>query len=129
MTDLSIDLAGQVAAAFDALADALAPLDDAAWDTPSLCAGWRVREVVAHMTMPARRLVSAESAMQRLAQLLTGHDWRDLRGFLPEGLTDPLQHRSAVAAALIASLELTRQGRIELQQAAPFGPIMVRCRP
>jgi uncharacterized protein (TIGR03083 family) len=54
MTDLSTDLAGQVAAAFDALADALAPLDDAAWDTPSLCAGWRVREVVAHMTMPAR---------------------------------------------------------------------------
>jgi uncharacterized protein (TIGR03083 family) len=54
MTDLSTDLAGQVAAAFDALADALAPLDDAAWDTPSLCAGWRVREVVAHVTMPAR---------------------------------------------------------------------------
>ena len=49
--------------------------------------------------------------------------------FLPEDLADPLQHRSAVAAALIASLELARQGRIELQQAAPFGPIMVRCRP
>ena len=27
-------------------------LDD--WDAPSLCAGWRVREVVAHMTMPFR---------------------------------------------------------------------------
>jgi len=26
----------------------------AQWDTPSLCAGWRVREVVAHMTMAAR---------------------------------------------------------------------------
>lgn len=24
------------------------------WDTPSLCAGWRVREVVAHLTMPGR---------------------------------------------------------------------------
>jgi uncharacterized protein (TIGR03083 family) len=24
------------------------------WDTPSLCAGWRVREVIAHMTMAAR---------------------------------------------------------------------------
>jgi uncharacterized protein (TIGR03083 family) len=24
------------------------------WDTPSLCAGWRVREVVAHITMPFR---------------------------------------------------------------------------
>jgi uncharacterized protein (TIGR03083 family) len=24
------------------------------WDAPTLCAGWRVREVVAHMTMPFR---------------------------------------------------------------------------
>lgn len=87
------------------------------------------RGKVVHMTMPARRLVSAESAMQRLAQLLTGHDWRDLHAFLPDDLEDALQQRSAVAAALIASLELTKQGQIELQQAAPFGPIMVRRRP
>lgn len=32
--------------------DLLADLDEAGWDHPSLCAGWRVREVVAHMTMP-----------------------------------------------------------------------------
>ena len=43
-------------------------------------------------------------------------------------LGDPLQHRSAVAASLIASLELARQGEIELRQAAPFAPIMVRRR-
>jgi uncharacterized protein (TIGR03083 family) len=48
------DLPDQVAGAFDALADALAPLDEQAWDTPSLCAGWRIREVVAHVTMAAR---------------------------------------------------------------------------
>jgi uncharacterized protein (TIGR03083 family) len=36
------------------LAGTLAGLAPAAWDTPSLCAGWRVREVVAHMTMPFR---------------------------------------------------------------------------
>ena len=29
-------------------------LAGADWDAPSLCAGWRVREVVAHMTMPFR---------------------------------------------------------------------------
>jgi uncharacterized protein (TIGR03083 family) len=43
-----------VAAEFLALAELLDPLSDAQWDTPSLCAGWRVREVVAHMTMAAR---------------------------------------------------------------------------
>ena len=83
---------------------------------------------MATMTMPARRLVSAEAALQRLSRLLTGQDWRDLASFLPENLDGPLLRRSAVAASLIASLELARQGVIELRQAAPFGPIMVRRR-
>ncbi|WP_440106516.1 maleylpyruvate isomerase family mycothiol-dependent enzyme [Streptosporangium sp. H16] len=34
------------------LADVLAGLPERRWDEPTLCAGWRVREVVAHMTMP-----------------------------------------------------------------------------
>lgn len=32
----------------------LAALDRDRWDAPTLCAGWRVREVVAHVTMPLR---------------------------------------------------------------------------
>jgi uncharacterized protein (TIGR03083 family) len=36
------------------LADSLEQLDPGAWDSPSLCEGWRVREVIAHVTMPAR---------------------------------------------------------------------------
>lgn len=43
-----------VAAEFAELADLLAHIPAARWDTPSLCEGWRVREVVAHMTMAAR---------------------------------------------------------------------------
>ena len=43
-----------VAAEFVALADLLDSATDTQWDTPSLCAGWRVREVIAHMTMAAR---------------------------------------------------------------------------
>ena len=43
-----------VAADYLALADLLDALAPARWDTPSLCEGWRIREVVAHMTMPAR---------------------------------------------------------------------------
>lgn len=34
------------------LADVLAALPAESWDAPTLCAGWRVREVVAHVTMP-----------------------------------------------------------------------------
>ena len=48
------DLQPAVAAELLALADLLDSATDAQWDTPSLCAGWRVREVIAHMTMAAR---------------------------------------------------------------------------
>jgi uncharacterized protein (TIGR03083 family) len=37
----------------DALARDLTPLTDAQWETPSLCAGWSVREVLGHMTATA----------------------------------------------------------------------------
>jgi len=35
------------------LVDALGKLSDADWDKPSLCTGWTVREVVAHMVSTA----------------------------------------------------------------------------
>jgi uncharacterized protein (TIGR03083 family) len=36
------------------LAEVLSGLPAQSWETASLCAGWRVREVAAHMTMPFR---------------------------------------------------------------------------
>jgi uncharacterized protein (TIGR03083 family) len=48
------DLQPAVAAEFVALADLLESATEEQWDTPSLCAGWRVHEVIAHMTMAAR---------------------------------------------------------------------------
>jgi uncharacterized protein (TIGR03083 family) len=56
MTELTDDayLQPVVAAELTSLADLLDAASDAQWDTASLCAGWRVREVVAHMTMAAR---------------------------------------------------------------------------
>jgi uncharacterized protein (TIGR03083 family) len=36
------------------LAEDLAGLAGTSWDEPTLCAGWRVREVVTHITMPFR---------------------------------------------------------------------------
>jgi segregation and condensation protein A len=80
------------------------------------------------MTVPARRLDSAEAALERLGSLLRGVDWRDLMSFLPPEFRDGLGYRSAVAASFVASLELARSGVIELRQPVPFGPILVRRR-
>lgn len=55
MTDFDTpDVQATVATEYDRLGRILAGQPDEAWDAPSLCAGWRVREVVAHMTMPVR---------------------------------------------------------------------------
>ena len=47
-------IAGAIAAERRDLAAILAGLPAEAWDAPTLCRGWRVREVVAHITMPFR---------------------------------------------------------------------------
>ena len=49
-----VDLQRMVAESYLSLADLCAGLRPDGWDTASLCAGWRVREVVAHVTMPVR---------------------------------------------------------------------------
>jgi len=45
---------GMIAAKRTELAEVLGKLPAERWDDPTLCAGWRVREVVAHIIMPFR---------------------------------------------------------------------------
>ena len=51
---MTTDLMPTITAERRAFGDVLEGLTEADWDAPSLCDGWRVREVVAHMTMPFR---------------------------------------------------------------------------
>jgi len=48
------ELSAAVAAHRRGLAEVLSDLPTPSWDVGSLCEGWRVREVVAHLTMPFR---------------------------------------------------------------------------
>jgi uncharacterized protein (TIGR03083 family) len=49
-----MDIRTMIAAQRRELAELLAGLPAGDWDAPTLCEGWRVREVVAHMTLPFR---------------------------------------------------------------------------
>jgi uncharacterized protein (TIGR03083 family) len=74
--------ADDIADEYRALADLLEPAGPGVWDAPSLCEGWRVREVVAHVTMPARydgpafmaELEAAGGDFTRLSDTLAARD-------------------------------------------------------
>ncbi|MBN9107179.1 MAG: maleylpyruvate isomerase family mycothiol-dependent enzyme [Pseudonocardia sp.] len=51
---IDTDVQALTASTYLALAELLDQQTDTAWNTDSLCEGWRVREVVAHITMPSR---------------------------------------------------------------------------
>lgn len=68
------------------LADVLAGLTPAQWDAPSLCAGWRVREVAAHIVMAFRYstpqvligMIKARGDFHRMADRAARSDAQDL---------------------------------------------------
>jgi len=99
MTDT--ELQPLVAATYGALADVLDALPAARWDAPSLCDGWRVREVVAHLTMPARysddafmaELREDEFDFTRLSNRIASRDAELPTGELVANLRDEALHR------------------------------------
>ena len=68
-----------------------------------------------------------EQALDRLRSMIGfAGGWTDLAAFLPEGWGDPRRRRSAMAACFAASLELARQGQLEIRQAEAFAPLHLR---
>jgi len=74
-----------------------------------------------------QRIMSIEDALARLAALVGEiPEWTILASFLPQDLLDAFDSRSAIASTFVASLEMARQGRLQFQQAEPFGPLYLR---
>ena len=84
-----------------------------------------------HSTYEVKRpkIYTMDIAMENLRQVLGQVvKWRSLQDLLPSILADaePDMQRSVVAGTFAATLELVRQGQIELRQAKAFAPIEVR---
>lgn len=90
----------------------------------------RRRRQTATLHIAETELYSMDEALKRLGDMVGGvPDWRTLASFLPQGLRPGLVMRSAMAATFVASLEMTRAGRIQLRQENAFGPIYIRKHP
>ena len=78
----------------------------------------------ATLTIEATRLFTVEDAVKRLSHLLErSPGWSVLQSFMPPGVNTQMDHRSALAAHFVASLELVRDGTVKLRQDSRFGPI------
>jgi segregation and condensation protein A len=86
----------------------------------------RLRAREHRMVLTPAPVMRMEDALRRITGMLGGPDWQTLLSFLPPEWMDERQRRAALAASFTASLELAREGRIDLAQAQPFGPILIR---
>lgn len=98
-TDTDVQVA--IAAERRELADMLSGLQDEEWDAQTLCAGWRVREVVAHIVMPFRyslarfvwEMLKARGNFNRMADRCARRDAASLSaGELASVLRDNAEH-------------------------------------
>jgi len=99
-------------------------------DLPALLGAYlaalrRARSAERYLAGPLS-LWTVQDALERLARLLGSlPDWTSLERFLPEHLVGPAERRAALASALVASLEMARDGVLRLRQEEPFGPILL----
>lgn len=98
------------------------------YDLLSAYASMRQRHAVTQVTIERRSVWSLADAREIL-QLLFGEfdgDWTALDHFMLRYLTDPAERTTAIASAFAATLELVREGRLELRQDGAFQPIYLR---
>ena len=110
---LDNDIMDEVTAQRHELTVLLAKLPVQAWDHPSLCAGWHVRHVVAHMTMPLRystrrfitEMVKARGNFDSMADRCARRDGMASPSELINGLRDNEQNpRTPPGGGLEAAL-------------------------
>ncbi len=81
--------------------------------------------------MDRESVMTLEQALDRMRGLIGyAGEWTDLLSYLPEGWeTDPKRRRSATASHFAASLELVKNGAIQIRQAEMFAPIQIKASP
>lgn len=91
----------------------------------------RRRNISVTHVVKARKVWSIKEARDRLQSLVgkeSAGDWLQLDFFLEKYLPEGDEARTAVASSFGATLEMAREGVVELRQEAPFAPIYVRRR-
>ena len=88
----------------------------------------RTRDDFRPFVLDRQHVMTMEQALERMRGLIGfAGGWTDLSSYLPDGWdADPQRRRSTTAATFAASLELAKEGKIEIRQGETFAPIQIR---
>ncbi len=100
------------------------------YDLLTAYASQRQRQSLSHLTIAHRRVWSLADARVILSRMIGDlADWKALDQYLIRYLSDPAERATAMASSFAASLEMVREGRLEMRQDGAFQPIYMRRRP
>lgn len=97
------------------------------YDLLSAYAGQRQRQAITNVQIAKRGVWSLKQARDILARMVGElKDWTALDHFLVRYMTGPEERATAIASSFAASLEMVRDGSVEIRQHEPFAPIYLR---
>lgn len=89
----------------------------------------RQRQALSTVTLPKRNVWTLAEARETLQRLIgVAGEWTQLDMFLIQYVVEPSMRATVFASSFSATLELVREGHIEIQQEAAFSPIWLRRR-
>ncbi|CAM5766767.1 segregation/condensation protein A [Labrys miyagiensis] len=98
-------------------------------DLLSAYAQQRQRAMVGQVRLPHRNVWTLAEARELLERLVGSNmTWLSLDDFLADYLAEPSTRATVRASSFSASLELVKEGKLDLRQATPFAPIYLRPR-
>lgn len=101
------------------------------YDLLTAYARQRQTQALSHVTLKTRAVWSLADARARLERLLGTEavgEWMRLDQFLLDYVAEPEQRATALASSFSASLEMVREGMLDIRQDAPFAPLWLRPR-
>ncbi len=101
--------------------------DASLYDLLTAYASLRQRKAITQVTIEKRHVWSLSDARLILARIVGQlDDWTALDHFLLRYMTSPKERATAIASSFAASLEMVREGRLEIRQEEAFAPIYLR---
>jgi segregation and condensation protein A len=100
------------------------------YDLLTAYASMRQKKAVSHVSVGGRVVWSLKDARAMLERMFGEmKDWSALDQYLIRFIPDRKERTTALASSFAASLELVREGEIEMRQGAAFEPLYMRRNP